>query len=79
VYRRLRAVLSEEAAEKLSPLAPLCEILETGDESKLDRLPPDQRDFIQEVLAAFAEKTSVVPQHAAGGESSLDRNKQAAP
>jgi len=66
VYRRLRAVLSGEAAEKLSPLVALCEILETGDMSKLDPLPPNERDFVQEALAAFAEKKSATPERAAG-------------
>ncbi|MFA6107625.1 MAG: tetratricopeptide repeat protein [Candidatus Latescibacterota bacterium] len=40
-------------AEQLQFLLPVCEVLETGDRSKLDPLPPEQRDFALEVLSGF--------------------------
>ncbi len=53
VCRRLIENQSSEVAEKLQFLAPVCEVLETGDRSKLDPLPPEVRDFAQEVLAGL--------------------------
>jgi hypothetical protein len=42
-----------EVAEKLAFLLPVCEVLETNDRSRLDPLPPEQRDFALEVLRGF--------------------------
>lgn len=53
VCRRLIENQPSEVAEKLQFLAPVCEVLETGDRSKLDPLPPEVRDFAQEVLAGL--------------------------
>ena len=42
-----------EVYEKLQFLLPICTILETGDMTKLDPLPPEQRAFAREVLGEF--------------------------
>jgi len=42
-----------EVVERLEFFRPVAEILETGDLSKLDPLPPEQREFVREVLHKF--------------------------
>ena len=53
VCRRLSESQPPEVAEKLQFLMPVCEVLETGDRSKLNPLPPEVRDFAEELLARF--------------------------
>lgn len=55
VFRALRAAIPDADADKLQPLSALCDVLETGDLSKLNPLPPHHRDFVQEALAAFTD------------------------
>ncbi len=43
-----------EVIERLEFFRPAAEILQTGDLSRLDPLPPEQRDFVQEVLQKFS-------------------------
>jgi tetratricopeptide (TPR) repeat protein len=43
----------QEVVESLAMLAPVCEVLEKGDRSVLDPLPPEQREFAEQVLAQF--------------------------
>jgi hypothetical protein len=45
-----------EVTKALESLYPIAEVLDTGDKSRLDPLPPEQRDFALEVLRKF-EKT----------------------
>jgi len=42
-----------EVVERLEFFRPVAEILETGDRSRLDPLPPEQRAFVEEVLEKF--------------------------
>ena len=42
-----------EVAEQLRFLLPVCDALESNDRTKLDPLPPEQRDFALEVLDGF--------------------------
>lgn len=53
VFRRLSEDQPEAVAERLRFLEPACAVLETGDRSLLHPLPPEQRDFVRELLAGF--------------------------
>jgi hypothetical protein len=53
IFHGLCEDLPPEAAERLEFFRPVAEVLETGDVSRLDPLPPEQRDFVQEVLRKF--------------------------
>jgi hypothetical protein len=65
--RRLLGAQPPETREALGFLDPVCAVLEGGEKSLLDPLPPEQREFAFKVLARFdADKT---PQ-ASNGESS---------
>ena len=50
-----------EVAERLQFLLPVCDVLDSGDRSKLDPLPPEQRDFALEVLAGFEPASGADP------------------
>ena len=58
ILRSLLSVQTEEVAERLRFLLPVAEVLETGDPTKLNPLPPEQRAFAQEVLRRFSEPGS---------------------
>ena len=49
----LTAFTDDKVRQGLEQLGPVAEVLETGDRSKLDPLPPDQRSFVEEVLRKF--------------------------
>lgn len=58
VFGFLRDFLPPEQRQGLEILSPVAEILEGADPSSTNRLPPEQRDFIHEVLQRFeAEET----------------------
>ena len=44
-----------EVVQRLAFFRPVAEILQSGDLSKLDPLPPEQREFVREVLQKFEE------------------------
>ena len=55
--RRLLAAQPPETRQALGFLEPVCTVLEGGEKSLLDPLPPEQREFALKVLARFdAEK-----------------------
>ncbi len=54
VWRALVSALPDDAVRQaLEQLAPVAEVLETGDRAVLDPLPPEQREFAGEVLRKF--------------------------
>ena len=54
VWRSLLSALpDDDISQGLEQLGPVAEILETGDRTKLDPLPPEQRNFVEEVLKKF--------------------------
>jgi hypothetical protein len=55
IYRALLHGQPPDVGDKLRPLLPVCEVLETGDLSRLDPLPPAERAFAQELIAKFSE------------------------
>jgi len=55
-WRALRsASTDDDTIQGIEPLRPVAEILETGDRSKLDSLPPHEREFAEELLRKFDE------------------------
>ena len=55
--RRLLGAQPPEVKQALGYLEPVCAVLEGGEKSLLDPLPPEQREFALKVLARFdAEK-----------------------
>ena len=58
VYRRLSENQPPEVADRLQIIAPVCEVLETGDRSVLDPLPPEVRQFAQELVSGFEAPVS---------------------
>ena len=55
--RRLLGAQPPETRQALGFLEPVCTVLEGGEKSLLDPLPPEQREFALKVLARFdAEK-----------------------
>jgi tetratricopeptide (TPR) repeat protein len=55
IYRALLQGQPPDVGDKLRPLLPVCEVLETGDLSRLDPLAPAERAFAQELIADFSE------------------------
>jgi len=53
VWTCLREGQPPEVIERLEFFRPVAEILQTGDRSRLDPLPPEQRAFVEEVLEKF--------------------------
>jgi len=53
VFRRFFQNVPSGTARRIEFFKPVAEILETGDLSKLDPLPPEQREFVREVLRKF--------------------------
>ena len=53
VARSLSKTQPPEVSERLEFFRPVAEILQSGDLSRLDPLPPEQREFVQEVLQKF--------------------------
>jgi tetratricopeptide (TPR) repeat protein len=51
--RRLLAAQPPETRQALGFLEPVCRVLEGGEKSLIDPLPPEQRDFAFKVLARF--------------------------
>jgi hypothetical protein len=51
--RRLLGAQPPETKQALGFLEPVCTILEGGEKSLLDPLPPEQREFALKVLARF--------------------------
>jgi hypothetical protein len=51
--RRLLGVQPSEIRQSLGFLKPVCAVLEGGEKSLLDPLPPEQREFALKVLARF--------------------------
>jgi len=61
VLRRLSEGLPPEVAKRLEFFSPVADILETDDLSRLDPLPPEQREFVREVLQKFEESEQQAP------------------
>lgn len=55
VLRELAKNLGPDTVQRLEVFKPVADILETGDMSKLDPLPPEQRGFVREVLNKFED------------------------
>lgn len=51
----LEACTDKSVIRGMEPTRPVAEVLETGDWSKLDPLPPDERAFAEELLGKFGE------------------------
>jgi tetratricopeptide (TPR) repeat protein len=70
--RRLLGAQPPEARQALGFLEPVCAVLDGGEKSLLDPLPPEQREFALKVLARFdADKTPQAP----NGESNTPKPK----
>lgn len=61
VLKGLSAGQPPDVVERLEFFRPVAEILETGDLSKLDPLPPEQREFVREVLDEFEAPETEAP------------------
>jgi tetratricopeptide (TPR) repeat protein len=55
IYRALLQGQPADVGDKLQYLRPVCEVLESGDPSRLDPLPPAERAFAQELVAKFGQ------------------------
>ena len=76
---RLLGAQSPETRLSLGFLEPVCAVLEGGEKSLLDPLPPEQREFALKVLARFdAEKNAPVVPVADSPMSGLKKKKNAA-
>ena len=64
--RRLLGAQPPETRQALGFLVPVCAVLEGGEKSLLDPLPPEQREFALEVLARFDVVTLKRRLHARG-------------
>jgi tetratricopeptide (TPR) repeat protein len=68
--RRLLGAQLPETRQALAFLEPVCAVLEGGEISRLDPLPPEQREFALKVLARFdAEKNTAAAPPAAIADS----------
>jgi hypothetical protein len=68
--RRLLGAQPPETRQALVFLEPVCAVLEGGEKSLLDPLPPEQREFALNVLARFdAEKAPSTPPVAVNADS----------
>jgi hypothetical protein len=79
--RRLLGAQPPETRQALGFLEPVCVVLEGGEKSLLDPLPPEQREFALKVLARFdAEKhpPAVPPSAVADSPKPGSKNKKAA-
>jgi hypothetical protein len=75
--RRLLGAQPTETRQALGFLEPVCTILEGGEKSLLDPLPPEQREFALKVLARFdAEKNSPVASPSAIADSPKPGSKK---
>jgi hypothetical protein len=57
-WRVLAGTSRPEVAEALHFLEPVCAVLEGKDRAVLDGLPPEQREFAENVLKSFEAKPS---------------------
>ena len=55
-WRVLAGMSRPEVAEALHFLEPVCEVLEGKNRAVLDGLPPEQREFAENVLKSFEAK-----------------------
>jgi tetratricopeptide (TPR) repeat protein len=75
--RRLLGAQPPETRQALGFLEPVCAVLEGGEKSLLDPLPPEQREFALKVLARFdTEKNSPAAPPSAIGDSPKPDSKK---
>jgi hypothetical protein len=75
--RRLLGAQPPETRQALGFLEPVCAVLEGGEKSLLDPLPPEQREFALKVLARFdAEKNPPAAPPSAIADSPKPGSKQ---
>ena len=75
--RRLLGAQPPETRQALGFLAPVRTVLEGGEKSLLDPLPPEQRDFALKVLARFdAEKNPSAALSAIADSPKADSKKK---
>jgi len=58
ILRGLLETQHPEVAERMAYLRPVADVLESGDPSRLNPLPPEQRAFAQEVLRRFNDASN---------------------
>jgi hypothetical protein len=62
-WRILAETQRPEITEALDFLKPVCDVLEGKDRTMLDGLPPEQREFAEDVLKRFEAKPKQAVEH----------------